>query len=457
MKLKIIISFISIAIIVAIISGVFIGGYLYSREKILQGCYIGKIYVGGLTREEALSILITTKADDVISSPFALVYDDGKKITRYEFMPSQAGAELLAQESVDDAVFISHKKNYLQQVYFKFRKRKIIIQPRFRIVDEGELSQLIVQVSQHVNTSPVSARFISISFKGKDGKRHYSAVIKSEKIGKTVLAEETARELKDALEKGKSQCALAIKITDPPVTNKMLEQIPNPSVIGSYTTYYGTHDSPNRIHNIYLASSFVDNSFIASGEVFSLLKPVGGFTKDRGFKEAYVIMGTELVPQYGGGTCQIATTLYNAVMMADLDVLFRVNHGMYFSIYPLGRDATVYPPYPDFKFRNNTGHPIVINAKPFKKGLTFRIFGTPTGKKVYFTFPRMTYLYTTTATLDAETGETVTEKVRTSAFRTIVIRTVKKNEEIIKTEQIRSSYKLHGDKQRVKIRRREPR
>jgi len=457
MRTKVLISFLLAVTLGAVLfTGWFVWQRLYFKGRILKGYHIGNVHVGGMTPEEAFQAISTMEADELAVSSLFLEYDDGKKITKYEFTPSQAGAMVMAKETVDDAVAMSQNETILQPILFGLKKKKVVISPRFRIIDKGELSELLSKVSYYINQKPLDARFVTVSSAEK-GKRKYATVIQPDREGRVLMSEKTAVALQDDLASGRTRSRLFVKVTMPKVTTEMLKKIPDPEVIGSYTTYYGTHDSPNRIHNIYLVASFVDNTYIASGEVFSLLKPIGEFTKERGFKEAYVIMGDELVPELGGGTCQIATTLYNAVMMADLDVMSRRNHGMYFSIYPLGRDATVYPPYTDFKFRNNTGHPIVVQAHPFRRGLTFRIYGSPTGKSVSFTYPRLSFRSSRVTTVEPETGETVERTVQGPAFAADVVRTVMKDGRIVEREKIHSFYKLHGDKQKVKIRRKEPR
>lgn len=457
MRTKILVSLLLIFTLGAMcFTGWFIWQRMYFNGRILSGYYIGKVYVGGMTPEQAFQAISTMEADEIIPLPLSLEYDGEKKMTKYEFSPSQAGAILMAKETIDDAVASSQNETLMQPVFFGVKRRKVDIHPRFKVVDKDALSELLGKVSYYIDQKPLDAKFVTVASTVK-AKRKYSTVIQPDRVGRILLAEKTAVALQEDLAAGRTRTKLFIKVTTPRVTTEMLKKIPDPEVIGSYTTYYGTHDSPNRIHNIYLVSSFVDNTYIASGEVFSLLKPIGEFTRERGFKEAYVIMGDELVPELGGGTCQIATTLYNTVMMADLDVTTRRNHGMYFSIYPLGRDATVYPPYTDFKFRNNTGHPIVLQAHPFRRGLTFRIYGTPTGKSVSFTYPRISYRTSKATTIEPETGETVEITVQGPAFATDVVRTVVKGGKVIEREKIHSFYKLHGDKQKVKIRRKEPR
>jgi vancomycin resistance protein YoaR len=188
-----------------------------------------------------------------------------------------------------------------------------------------------------------------------------------------------------------------------------------------------------------LIASLIDNYILLSGEVFSLVNLIGDFSEEKGFKEAFVIVGDELVPQHGGGTCQIATTLFNAVALAALDIVQRKNHSIWFNIYPLGRDATVYPKVSDFKFANNTGFPVLIRAKATNRSLTFELFGTPFGRNASFTSPY------------------IEGKIGAGPFKTRVLRKIKEGDKIIKEEEFWSYYKQAGDKQNVKIRRPEPR
>ncbi len=442
-----------VLIIAAVVFGAYFGNRLYMEERINQGFFIGKVPVGGLTRQEAVLRLSTFEADEILDRLPALVLEEDRRQIRYEFKPSQAGLVLLPEESVDRVMQISQREGYLGRLSYGLGRKRSEVPPVMKVANELHLKALVAQVSAYVDRGVENAKFLV----EKDPSGRTRVSIKPHTTGRQLKREETRLLLKSSLEKGAGESAIVLDLRHPMISEEMLRSIPSPEVIGSYTTYYGTHDSPNRISNIYLVSSFVDNTFLASGEVFSLLPLIGEFTGERGFKEAYVIIGEELVPEYGGGACQIATTLYNSALMADLEIVNRRNHGMYFSIYPLGRDATIYPPSTDLKLRNNTGHPVVIQAVPFKKGLTFRIIGAPSGKTVSFSPASIRYRYETAATKDP-TSEVREEKlVPTGAFWTTVTRTVKKNGAPIKKETIKSYYKLHGDKKKVKIRRREPR
>ncbi len=454
MKIPRHIIFIVLSLLVSIVAGIYISCNYYLDGRAPKNSYIGKVNVSGMTRQEAISAIGTFEPDDILDRPFSFIYEEKKKVTKFEFWPSQAGLKLLAEDTADQLFPIS--RGCIFKVSSRIGQKNRVVRPRFKINSPADTFLMLEEAKDYISRKPADAEFIVLYIK-TSGKAERKILVQNEIIGKELMVEKSFEEFDRGLKEGVMDSRLIVEDVTPNITNAMLDQIPNADVIGSYTTYYGTHDSPNRIHNIFLASSFVNNTYLGTEDSFSLLKPVGEFTPERGFKEAYVIIGDELVPEYGGGACQIATTLYNAAMNADLKILSRANHGIYFSIYPLGRDAAVYPPYMDFKFKNNTGYPIVIQAVPFKKGLTFRIIGHPTGKKVRFSAPSINYRYATVITSDAETGQEYKKEIKTDAFRTEVIRTVFLNGKAVKKEKIRSFYKLHGDKADVKIRKKEPR
>ena len=113
-------------------------------------------------------------------------------------------------------------------------------------------------------------------------------------------------------------------------------------VVGSYYTTYG--GIPSRLHNVALVAQLIDGALIAPGATFSFNGTTGERTAEKGFQEAPVIINGELQTGLGGGICQVSTTVFNAAYEAGLQIDERVNHALYISHYPLGRDATVnYP------------------------------------------------------------------------------------------------------------------
>jgi len=149
----------------------------------------------------------------------------------------------------------------------------------------------------------------------------------------------------------------------------------------SYTTQMG-ESSSNRIHNVHLMADFIDGTIIAPGEVFSFNGVVGPRTSERGFLEGQMIIGSLVLPSIGGGVCQTATTLFNDAFELGLPIVERTNHNLYLAHYPLGRDATVSWGGPDFRFRNDLKHGLLIKASYTDQTLTFTVYGTPEGRRV---------------------------------------------------------------------------
>jgi vancomycin resistance protein YoaR len=166
----------------------------------------------------------------------------------------------------------------------------------------------------------------------------------------------------------------------------------------SFTTQMGVSSS-NRIHNVHLMADFIDGTVIEPGEVFSFNDVVGERTAARGFLEGQMIIGSLVLPSIGGGVCQTATTLFNDAFELGLPILERTNHNLYLSHYPLGRDATVSWGGPDFRFRNDLKHGLLIKASYTDATLTFTFYGTSehrrvvseTGQPTRWTSPSMNY------------------------------------------------------------------
>jgi vancomycin resistance protein YoaR len=151
-------------------------------------------------------------------------------------------------------------------------------------------------------------------------------------------------------------------------------------VVSSYTTEYG--GIPNRIHNVQLVAHLIDNTLIAPGSTFSFNQTTGARTAAKGFLEAPVIVNGELTTGLGGGVCQVSTTVFNAAFEAGLKITERVNHALYISHYPQGRDATVDYPDVDLKFVNDTGHWLLLRTFVGSSSLTVNLYGTPVDRRV---------------------------------------------------------------------------
>jgi len=145
--------------------------------------------------------------------------------------------------------------------------------------------------------------------------------------------------------------------------------------IGSYATGLKGRAS-SQIYNVRLATRAINNKVIPPGGVFSFVRTIGSWTADLGYVKAPVSYDGELVRSWGGGVCQASSTLYNAALLAGLEIVERHRHHWPARYAPLGRDAAVAYSDIDLKFRNNLPAPIRIVGAIEGEKLVFRIMST---------------------------------------------------------------------------------
>ncbi len=192
--------------------------------------------------------------------------------------------------------------------------------------------------------------------------------------GRYINKEEVAPYLSQ-IKEGGGTVTVPICISYADVTAAMLQEKLFNATLGSYSTNYGGSTS-NRSANIARAASLLNGKVIAPGEVFSFNDTVGPRTTGNGFYTAKEYVNGQSVDGIGGGTCQVSTTLYSAVLYADLGIVSRENHMMTIGYAPLGQDATVAYGSVDFKFRNTTDAPVKIAASTGGGTITVKIIGT---------------------------------------------------------------------------------
>jgi len=186
-----------------------------------------------------------------------------------------------------------------------------------------------------------------------------------------------------ALGGGLRSVFVALKPALPKLTSDDVEAMGLASLGAQFVTYFDPRNTA-RAGNIALAAKLVDGSVVQPGQTFSLNAALGPRTTNRGFDYAPVIASDGVLRQgVGGGICQYATTLFNAVLLAGLPVVERQAHSLYISHYPIGRDATVSWGAVDFKFRNDTGKALMIRSWVQGDHLTVAIVGK-TGREVTF-------------------------------------------------------------------------
>ena len=184
-----------------------------------------------------------------------------------------------------------------------------------------------------------------------------------------VYAEVQGIDFEDSVEEVKNQIAseqkdeyeVPLKVTNPKVTTEDLGTEAFPNILGSFSTNYATSNR-DRTTNLRLAAKKINGTVLMPGETFSYNKVVGERTIEAGYKEAAIYSNGEVTNGLGGGICQITSTLYNAVLYANLEIVQRQNHTFVPSYVKGGRDATVVYGSIDFKFKNDRDYPIKIYA-----------------------------------------------------------------------------------------------
>lgn len=170
---------------------------------------------------------------------------------------------------------------------------------------------------------------------------------------------------------------IPLKITYPSVTTNQIGNEAFPDLLSQFSTSF-TSSGYNRSNNIILSSAKLNGLVLMPGEEFSYNQAVGQRTKAAGFRKAGAYSNGKVVQEVGGGICQVSSTLYNAVLYANLEIVERTNHYFNPGYVKAGLDATVSWGGPDFRFKNNRNYPIRIVTDTSGKKLKVYIYGLKT-------------------------------------------------------------------------------
>lgn len=201
--------------------------------------------------------------------------------------------------------------------------------------------------------------------------------------GTKLNVEQSIESIERALTQGQTSSSLAVDVTQPIVVeNATADNFGITTLLAVGESDF--RGSPkNRIHNIVVGAARYHGLLIAPNEEFSFNRFLGPVTAEAGFKPELVIKTNVTVPEYGGGLCQVSTTAFRAAINAGLKIIQRKNHAYAVSYYGKpGFDATIYPPYTDLRFLNNTPGYILIQTKIEATRLIFEFWGTGDGRDV---------------------------------------------------------------------------
>jgi vancomycin resistance protein YoaR len=253
-------------------------------------------------------------------------------------------------------------------------------------INEDALNSYVGDLASRVNHDPVDAKF-----QIDNGKVSNFA---SSQDGVTLKNDASVAMLSSALENyspnNPQTLALPFDSQHPQEDYKDINDLGVSSLIGEGTSNF--RGSPaNRIHNIQVGIKQFNGVLIKPGEEFSFIKALGDVDAAHGYLPELVIKGNQTEPDYGGGICQVSTTMFRAALYSGLKITDRRNHAYPVSYYnPQGMDATVFIPNPDLRFINNTPSYILVQTKIVGTILTFDFYGTDDGRKTTLIGPTVT-------------------------------------------------------------------
>jgi vancomycin resistance protein YoaR len=242
-------------------------------------------------------------------------------------------------------------------------------------VDTDKLRKYLSTLAPYVRRLPTNASVaVAKPNAGDDGMQPVPARIVSSQPGAVLDIDAAVDAIQKAVTSDPAtlHVALPLKLTPARVRGTDLPGID--TRIG----YFVTHFNPGevgRTKTVRRAISLIDNTIVAPGGVFSINERVGERTEKRGFGIGHVFVDGKMDKQVGGGMCQVATTLFNAAMLADLKIVERHQHVRTVPYVEPGRDATVYWGQKDFKIQNDTQYPIYISYKTTRRHAIVALYG----------------------------------------------------------------------------------
>jgi vancomycin resistance protein YoaR len=247
--------------------------------------------------------------------------------------------------------------------------------------DQEKLESWVSQIASQVDQKPSNAQ---LSFDGKK-----IVIEEPAQFGYKIDLNNLKNQIISLIDSPKSAIDIEVKIDKPEVREDNLDKLGIKELVGrGETTFYGSSD--NRIHNIKTGASRVSGALIEPGETFSAAERIGEVSKNTGYLPEYVIKGKETIKEYGGGLCQVSSTLFRAAIRSGFEIVERHPHAYRVSYYepPIGMDAAIYVPWTDLKFTNNTDNWVLIQYEMEGYHLAFNVYGADDGRKIDISEPK---------------------------------------------------------------------
>lgn len=339
------------------------------EAKILQGIWIDQVDVSGMTKAEALDAL---ESYEKLLGEQTLSLGIGDHVI--EANMSVFGVEFSNEDVVDEALGIGRTGNIVRR--YKDQKDLQHNGKVFSLSWKADESLVRAFVEEKCTTYDQEAKNASLS--RENGQFNFVAG----EQGLVLDVDASVQIIMEYLESGwttensSEVLALKTRITEPEGSAEELAYVKD--LLGSFSTSFST-SSANRRKNVNSGAEHINGTVLYPGEQFSAYETVAPFTEANGYAMAGSYLNGEVVDSMGGGICQVSTTLYNAVLRAELEVTERSPHSMIVHYVDLSGDAAIAGTYKDFKFVNSTDYPIYIEGYTTSdKKIVFNIYGKET-------------------------------------------------------------------------------
>lgn len=384
-KNKKILLFITIVLLI-IILGLGIYGYfkVLKSDLFYEGITIEEYDISFMTKGEALEFIKDKREPEIEESSMKLNYEDKE----YDVGLRELGFFYDYEDAIDKLYSIGREGNI-------FKRIKDIINAKRNGVgitldsdyDEKATKKIIENIAEEIDRKPKNAEF-----KLNGGNFQVTNEVIGRVVKKDDLGDLIGKNIYDL-----KPIEIPVEEEIPKKTKELLGRING--AIGEFSTSFAT-SSADRKENIRISANAIKNrGVIMPGETVSFNETTGPRERSAGYKEASVILEGELVPGVGGGVCQTSTTLYNALLSADLTIVARSAHSIPSTYVKLGQDAAVAYGQLDLKFKNDFDFPIYIDSGASNTNVYFRIYGDKNVKNY-------------TVRIDSQTTETIAANVK---------------------------------------------
>lgn len=353
-----------------IVGMLFTGTTSYAKttsDEIAMGVYVEEVNVSGMTKEEATAAVneyVSGKTEEKIT---LTVGDEELNVSRADL-----GVTWSNEDVIDEALGLGKSGNLIRR--YKALKDLEFDNKVYELdytADTEKIQTVVTEKCTQYNqkATNVGLKKTSSGFEVVDGKQ--GVVVDEAAAVDTILSF-----IENDYNTVNTTTAVPTMISEPIGSAEELAKVKD--LLGTFKTSFKSSDS-DRSKNVRTGAGHIDGTVLYPGETFSTYEFVNPFTEENGYAMAGSYLNGKVVDSLGGGICQVSSTLYNAVLQAELEIVERSPHSMMVTYVQASADAAIAGTYKDFKFKNSTDAPIYIEGYTTdEKQIVFNIYGEET-------------------------------------------------------------------------------